>query len=579
MTIMSAASARSAFFVPLAGGVILLAASALLVPNRLQIADAIRRATFSPPPSSASLPPSSTMLMRRFSKGEGLSHSELEQLLGASLATAPGRLLSLIAAKLEERNGSISTAQITYDIVAQGRSAEALAFLEARPDAAAASLWPLRFELHRKLGDVKGARSLLNAAAQTPGAAAPNDLVSAAYAMSQPDILITAAEKGALPRLNHVQSLDLVRWANEQKRYDLVTRIDTIGTVSWRHDNPWLAMTIALHQGDTAGALRYADQLPTGAEAARESIILGSGDRDAIRRFLLERAASRNSDRLLAAGQLFDHGFRAEAISVLKAQSGHMGAENAAIQRMLYLMGPRPLRDDLEWLRERAITDARWLGPYLEREQPARALAFLEGRPQASETGMLLRRITLAHEARDDAGAGRALDQLLDGRPLKASELKIAAMGLTSRAMTRRYGLALTRARVRAGAEAPSDRLDLAWDFWNRGKLQEAADQLKAYLERAPEDASALQLMASVQAQLGGKVKERPWLERLLVLTQRGSRERAAILARLDRQSEAISVLEGLRRQSPDDRQLNIQLSKLLVSAGKPGRARKVLQP
>ena len=580
MNMMRAASAQSAFFVPIAGGVILLAATALLVPNRLQIADAVRRATFSPPPpSSAALLPTSAVLMQRFSQGNHLSPSELEQLLRASLATSPGRFLSMIASRLEKGGSRISTAQITYDILAQGRAAEALAFLESRPDAGAASLWRLRFELRRKTGDAQGARSLLSAAARTPGVATPHDLVSAAYALAQPDILITAAERGVMPRLDRAQSLDLANWASEQKRHDLFPRIDRIGTASWRDDNPWLAMTIALHQGDVPGALRYADRLPTGAESAREAIVLGSGDRNAIRRLFLEKASSGKNDRAFVAEQLLDRGFRAEAISVLKAQSGQKGTGDAASSRMLYLMGPRPLRPDLEWLRSQAFADRRWLGPYLEREQPARALAFLEGRPEASETGTLLQRITLAHEAHDDAGAARALDQLLDGRPLSRSELKVAALALTSRAMARRYGLTLTKARVRSGAEAPADRLELAWDFWNRGEPQEAADQLTAYLERVPDDAPATQLMASVQAKLGGKARERPWLERLLMLTPDPSRERATILARLDRQSEAISLLERLRQQSPDDRLLKIQLSRLLVSAGNPGRARKVLQP
>ena len=580
MSMINAYNARSAFLGPLAGGVMLLAATALLVPNRAQIADAVRRATFTPPPvPTAPAAPSSAVLMQRYKEGARLSSIELEQLLRASIATAPAHFLSTMASTVERSSGSVSTAQITYDILAHGRVAEALAFLESRPDAGASALWPLRFDLHRKLGDVRGARALVRAAALAPGTAMPHELVSAAYAMSQPELLVIAAETGALPRLSRSQSLDLASFAHEHKRYDLISRIDKAGTPSWRDDNPWLAMTTALHFGDVSAALRYADQLPAGAKAARETIVMGSKDSDAIRRLLMDKAAQKHTDRVLIAGQLLDRGFRTEAVSVLKTVSAPAGPQEAAASRMLYLMGPRPRQEDLDWLRSHALTDPRWLGPYLEREEPARALAFLESRRDADATSTLLRRITFAHEARDEKGSSRALDRLLDGRPLDASQLKNASLALASPTMLRRYGLALSKARVRAGAEAPSDRLDLAWDAWNRGKAQEAADQLRPYLEQEPADMSALQLMASIQGKLGGKGSERPWLERLLRLTPTQSRERATVLARLGRRSEAITLLEQLREQSPGDRQLSIQLSRLLVSAGDPGRARKVLQP
>lgn len=580
MTRMTLRSHGMAFMGPLVGGGLLLGATALLIPNRSQIADAIRRATFvAPAPAVLPSPPTTAMLMQRFTEGKRLSASDLSRLLAASTATAKAAHLSEMADGIQRSGGAVATSQITYDILAGGRPEAALAFLESRPDAGAASLWRLRFELNRKLGNDERAADMLRAAALTPGTASSGDVVEAAYALGRPDMLVTAAESGAAPRLGRAEALNLASWANGVKRYDLIGRIDRAGTPTWRGDNPWLAMTLAQRAGDTASALRYAALLPSGRDAARESIVMASGDRDAMRRLLLEQAVAGKQDRGAVAQQLLEKGFRPDAISLLRQQSSGRAVDDVSASRMLYLMGPRPGAEDLSWLRSRATADIRWLPSYLEREHPARALAFLEARPDAAETDMLFQRIRLANAAHDEQGVSRALDRLLDGRPLDGPQLKLAGSALVSQSLARRYALSLSRARIRAGQESASDRMDLAWDAWNRGDLRAAVDQLGPYLQHSPNDRAALQLMASAQARLGGRESEGPWLRRLLALSPPVSRERAELLTKLGQTSDAIAMVEALRQQSPRDRQLDIQLARLLIAAGDPGRARKVLRP
>lgn len=572
-------SHRMALMGPLVGGGLLLAGAALLIPNRWQIADAIRRAAFVPPTPATALPPTTAMLMQRFSLGKPLSVSELQRLMTASTATGSASLLSSMADHVQRSGGAVATDRVTYDIMASGRPDAALKFLESRPHARAAPLWRLRFELHRKLGDNEGAMDLVQTAAQTSGAAPSSDIVQAIYAVGRPDLLVTAVENGAVPRLTRTQALDLASWAYGQKRPDLIARIDRAGTPDWRNDNPWLAMTLAQQAGDSTAALRYAAMLPSGRDAARESIVMASGDRGAIRRLLLENAAAGREDRPAVAQRLLEKGFRPDAISLLRQSSNGRATGDAAMARMLYLMGPRPGKEDLEWLQSRAAADPQWLAPYLEREQPERALAFLEARPDAGDSGMLLQRIRIANAAHDEQGAARAMDQLLDGRSLNAAQLKVAASALTSRAMSRRYAPALTRARIASGEELGSDRMDLAWEAWNRGDARGTVEQLDAHLGRRPYDSAALRLMANAQGKIGGPQSERPWLKRLLALSPPLSRERAELLAKLGQTSDAIAILETLRQRSPGDRQVNVQLARLLVAAGDPGRARKVLQP
>lgn len=101
---------------------------------------------------------------------------------------------------------------------------------------------------------------------------------------------------------------------------------------------------------------------------------------------------------------------------------------------------------------------------------------------------------------------------------------------------------------------------------------------LQGYLRDRPDDRAALRLMADAQAKLKGDVAARPWLEQLLAITP-PSIDRADLLNRLGRTSDAMALVEMLRRVSPGDRRLDIMLSRLLIASGDPGRARKVLRP
>ncbi|EPR09670.1 hypothetical protein M527_05960 [Sphingobium indicum IP26] len=579
MKIEALRNPNMAFVGPIAGGGLLIAAAVLLMPSHWQIADAIRRATFAPPPVAMPLPPPGTaILMQRFAQGKSLSPPDLQRLLNASVATADAKVLGRLADALARGGAPVSSARLTYDIMAGGRPEVALAFLEGRPDRAAPAHWRLRFDLHRKVGDAQGAADLARAAVMNPGTAPAKDLVEASYALGQPDLLILAAEHGAMAPLDPARSLDLASWANAAGRYDLIARIDRFGTPRWRERNPWLAMTLAQRSGDIRSALRYAAMLPTGRDAARESIVMASGNGDAVRRWLLDRAAEPGADRPAIAQRLLERGFRSDSIALLRQQSA---ASNDAVSdaRMLYLMGPRPVAQDLAWLKERASADPTWVQPYVERAGPAEALAFLEAAGSADSNDILVQRIALANAARDRAAAARALDRLLDGRPLSAAQLKAAAAARVPPERAAYYDLALANARIANGAAEPLDRLRLAWDGWNRGDAREAAGQLQVYLRERPDDREALSLMADAQAKLKGEAGARPWIERSLALAPPLSVERAELLARLGRTAEATAIVEALRRAAPADRKLDIMLARLLIAAGDPGRARKVLRP
>lgn len=572
-----------ALITSLAGGSALIAATAALMPSSGDLKAAIGRATWTsskpatPAPAVAAVPGRTpAILAAMFAQGSSLSLPELKWLLASSTATADAATLGAIARKIDASE-PVSTQQVTWDILAGKRPEVARAFLEQRPDRASPANWQLRFDLSRQTGNEAFARSMVQSAATGAGGPPPAQLIAAAYAVDLPEAIISAGEHGTVPRLDQALSLDLARRAMTKGRVDLIGRIDRVGTPAWRNQDPWLALTLARQAGDFASALRYAALLPSGRDEARKSLVLASGDRPAIRAMLLEQAGT-GGNRGPIVQELLQQGFRADAIRLLQDDSANRNPADPAAARLLYLMGPRPDPSGLQWLREMATRKPEWQAIYVEREKPAAALAFLRDLPGAGTTQGLLQQLRLANAAHDREAGMRLVARLLDGRSLSAADTALLAANAPPR-LDNRWALALARARLGARAETSQDQLDLAWDAWNRGRPGDARGYLDAYLKAKPNDQSALRLMAEVENKQHGKDAARVWLSRALAVSPPASLDRAEILERLGRADEAIPIVERLRASSPGNKHLTAVYGRLLIAAGDPGRARKVLQP
>ena len=578
------ATPTKAAITALAGGGALVATAATLMPSSVDLAAVAHRAAAAfgrPGASAAAVAPvpgrTPAMLAALFAQGKALTLPELKWLLATSTTSADLPTLVAITRQIEQHE-PVASARVAWDILAGNRPNVAHAWLEQRPDRAAPALWPLRFELGRRSGDMGLMRSMVQSAAMRPGTAPPAQLIAAAYAAQMPEAIVTAAEHRAVPPLDAALSLDLVRRAVSARRADLVARIDRAGTPAWRNADPWLALTLARAAGDYGSALHYAALLPSGRDEARRSLILASGDRPAIRSLLLEQAAAPGARRAPIAQQLLDNGFRADAIAVLQAESAGLPPSDPSAARLLYLMGPRPDASGLQWLRTMAARQPDWRQPYLEREKPAAALAWLGAQSTAATTPDLLQRLRLASAAHDGKAGADLVALLLDGRALSPAELALVAANAPPR-LDSRWALALSRARLASGSGLPQDRLDLAWDAWKRGRAEEARAQLEPYLAARPNDGPALRLMAEIAKKRGGDKGARPWWERALATTAPTSLERAQVLEQLGRTGEALAVIQTLRAAAPTDRRLTAFYGRLLVASGDPGRARKVLQP
>lgn len=563
--------------VPAIVGGATLAAGLMLLPGQLEVRHAERRALSSPTASVAVPPPAVPLSVIPADRPPPLPQ------IAAQIRTADAATLAALTRTLIDAGERVTTLQVAYDLAAAERGPVALAFLAARPDGDSAESWPLRMDLLAKSGHRAEAATLLARTVATPGGVPAPAIVAVAYALDRPDLLVTAAARGAIPRPDPALTLDLVRRLAAKGRYDLIATLDRVGS-DWRRGDPWTAIRVEQARGDTGGALAAAALLPAEqVEGAREAILTQAGDKAGLRQQLLARAQGAGADLPALAERLIALGARDDAATLMKRVVAGGGTDTAPARRLLYLLGPRPDEGDLTWLRQRASSGSaeeqrQWLTAYAERDRPASALAFLGRHPLADRTDTLLTRLTLANAAGDAAAGHALLARLLDGRALSVEQVR-GISAATPHRVDPAQAAALARARIAAGIAAPRDRMDLAWSAWNGGDAPRTIAELRDQLNDAPGDVVALRLMADAQAKAYGATAARPWLERALAATPDNGRDRAELLDRLGRTREAVAMVERLRAADPGDRALANLQTRLLIARGEPGRARTVPAP
>jgi tetratricopeptide (TPR) repeat protein len=379
-------------------------------------------------------------------------------------------------------------------------------------------------------------------------------------------------------------ALDLVRRAALKNRFDLIPRIERLSSVDWRRSDPWLAIRVAEATHDIPGALRSAGFLPAAIVVeAREAIAARSGDKALLRSLLLAHATADPAARRAIAERLLAIGARDDAVALLEADAVASGAPHGeALDRLLYLWGPRLPQPALDWLRSRiaeATSEAdqlAWLTLYVRRDRPTRALRMLETSPLGDRTDMLIERLTLAGHLFDAAAANRALLRLLDGRQLLPASLAQISAQLP-RSAGRSQRLALARRRLEAGVAVANDRMDLAWDARERGDFPAASAFAQQQLRTKPRDVDALRLLADISRGPDEKI----WTRRALAAlpdAPASLRTRAELLGRLGQMTDALVAIEQARRMKPDDKSLVALQARLLIQAGKPGRAQALFE-
>lgn len=505
-----------------------------------------------------------------------MSVDATQRLLRLSLPVAEAATLADLVDALAARRAGPARAAVIDDLIALHRPQIALALIG---DPAPPPLWRRRAELLVATHDGACARAML-AAAQA-GTASPSDLVAVAYRLDAPDLIVAAAERGAIPRLSPALALDLARRLTAQPA--MIARLDRVAGGSWRGADPWLAMRLAVAAGDRAQALHYAGLVaPDQRAAATEDLLTRFGDVAGLRAFLLDTARRNPAASAMLAERLLAIGGRDEATRLLQSIAIH--PDDPATRRLLYLWGPRPLPPALAWLKQRAATatDAderlRWLTLYAGHDTPRAALRVLEGGDTAGQTAVLLVRLDLSAEAGDVRANERALRLLLDGRALSPIQLDRVTGGVLP-AANRALRLVVAERRVAGGVALPADRMDIAWAAWNTRDLPAARTAVARQIAIRPDDAVALTLMADIETRQHGDRQARGWLQRALAATEGDSRAHATLLSRLGRPAEALAMTRRLRGTAPADRALIADEARLLIATGRPATAQALFQP
>lgn len=505
----------------------------------------------------------------------------------ASLARRPDvqlrALLSLDAAQM--------TSAWEKDAIGQLRAQMAARGVVPSPGAGTIALGPpdlaTRIETKRRAGDVGGALALLDGAiAARDAALPPADIVRIAYELDRTDRIFEALRTGAIATLPATAAPDLVQRAYDAGRFDWIALVDKAGGGAWRALNPWVAAQVAIKAGDKSGALSHAAQLPAAdADAAREDILRRFNDVAGLRTLLNERAKKPGADRVALSDGLLALNDKTGATRIAMAHAATAPPSSAAVQRLLYLWGPRPGPDALGWLLSRANTapdeGARreWLRLYAARARPAQALATLSGMKDADSTDMLLLRLNAANAARDGE-AGRALaERLLDGRPLGHDDLSSLAARMPASA-TPALRLALARALAARGSASGQMQRDLAYDALRRGDATGARDTAKAYVETAPDDADGWMLLGDAEQVRGNRTAATAAWNRALALSAAQDADvsrRLDAMERLGQHRAALVLIERARAEKPDDPALIARHARLLIVTGEPARARALL--
>ena len=512
--------------------------------------------------------------------GRAMSADAMQRLLRLSLDSADARTLGGMLEALAARGASPNRTGIIDELIARGRPRVALA-LAGDPAATTPPLWRRRAELLTALGDEVGARRLLAAAASRPGFAPPVDIVAVAYRLGAPDMILLAAEHGAIPRPDTTLALDLARRLAD--RPAMIAWLDRVAGGDWRQRDPWLAMRLAVATDDRATALRYANMVaPDQRDAARENLLTRFGDMAGLRAYLVERAHRDPVARPVLVERLLAMGARSDATELLQTLAVH--PDDMATRRLLYLWGPRPSPAALTWLRRRADQadtagdKLRWLTLYAMRDTPSRALRVLETNARGGETAALIAWLDLSAEVGDPGANQRAVRRLLDGRALSAMQLQRVTASVLP-AIDQALRLTLVRRRIAGGVALPSDRMDIAWAAWNAGDLPGARRAVGDQLAVRPDDATALMLMADIEVRQRRDRGARPWLERALAAGDGDSRIRSTLLARLGRTDDALAMTRRLRAVATSDRSLIADEARLLIAAGRPAAARALFLP
>lgn len=352
---------------------------------------------------------------------------------------------------------------------------------------------------------------------------------------------------------------------------------------------------------DIGGAQRALPYLKQAAERwggswrpAYEEALEKLGRRDELLALLAAVAGDAKrpaAERRDAAFRLLDLGDRAPAEAAFRQLAGREGPDGENTRQLLYLWGPRPRRDGLDWLEARARAargeaQLQWLQLLQEHGGGERMAALLGSsddlldQPRRLDllVGYLAERRRL-REAEDWLlRAGQAAGR--DGARLAALLDRAEEFGLT-RAVAE-------LARAMAAAD-PNDRealRRLARAAFDAGRRSEALALYRRYHDSGPGSWQSHynygELLLSGQKRSEAAQQYRQALaiiDRQLRPGAEAARARPFLLGRLGRLDEMDQAMAALLKARPGDTDLRTDLAGLLIDLGRLDEAERIINP
>jgi tetratricopeptide (TPR) repeat protein len=289
-----------------------------------------------------------------------------------------------------------------------------------------------------------------------------------------------------------------------------------------------------------------------------------------------------------AAFRLLDLGAKDAAVSIVQSLAARSGPMDADTRHLLYLWGPRPRADEIEWLRRRleeAAPDDRpgWIDHLAQSGAPGVAIDVVPVTGlQASPA--LVRAWIDAHRALDDeARLRRAIERALDS-PVLSSE---AASFLGRTALAEGHTDLAESAFLLVLAMTPDDLEATRWAgtlAFYAGRTETARAWLGTYVERGGDDPEPLYQLGELAWQRDERARAvelfRRALARLVMVPSPDGRGvlRANLLARLGDRTEAIAAFDALLADEPGLAHVRADFASALLEWGDYDRARVVLQ-
>jgi cellulose synthase operon protein C len=286
--------------------------------------------------------------------------------------------------------------------------------------------------------------------------------------------------------------------------------------------------------------------------------------------------------RLLGAGE------KGAGERVFRALAAHAAPGDTATRQLLFVWGPRPQPEQMDWLEMRARgatgeAKAKWLSYLTERGGAARAIAAAgKPVPRADDGGVFDAYLEAALTSGDKAALRQALLDGAAGAPSAAQLSRLArhATALDDPALERRFALA----RVAAGSHDAQTARALGLQAVRAGDAVGAERWLTAFNSATGGDAETHRIVGEMQLQRGEVEAARRSFEAALNGLERAGETtrvarvaKAGLLNRLGRTAQARQLYDALLAEQPDDDDLRADYAALLLATGDSGQAQALL--